>query len=94
MERLIGWGSKEDLRVEPLRPEQVFQFRRGVERSLQHRRRNRLPHRRSPRQVAEDRAAQNTQAKIECSTRSAGEADKQIHTMTMGVQCGLLTWGW
>jgi hypothetical protein len=49
-------GGEEDLGVQPLGPEQLLHLRRRVERRLQHFRRDRLPHRRPPRQVAEDRA--------------------------------------
>ena len=50
-------GGEEDLRVEPLGPEELLHLRRRVELRLQDLRRDRLPHRRLPRQVAEDRAA-------------------------------------
>ena len=56
----LGGGSKEDLRVEPLGAEQLLHLRRGVERRLQHRRRDRLPHQSPPCQVAKDQAAQDT----------------------------------
>jgi hypothetical protein len=54
----------------------VLHLRRGVERRLQHRRRNRLPRRRPPRQVAEDRAAQkHTQATT--SIRFSDQQDRR-----------------
>ena len=56
----LGGGSKEDLRVEPLGAEQLLHLRRGVERRLQHGRRDRLPHQSPPCQVAKDQAAQDT----------------------------------
>ena len=50
-------GGEENLRVEPLGPEELLHLRRRVERRLQDLRRDRLPHRRPTSQVAKDRAA-------------------------------------